>query len=452
MTFKIVNICSFAAVVAIGISGISAPASAVPSYSDQTGDPCSACHVGSFGPQLTPHGRQFKLSGYSDGDKKRVLPLVAGMVETSFTHTAKGQEGGAAPGFHDNNNIAVDQVSLFLAGRIYDHIGVFSQTTWDGVGHHFAWDNTDLRYGNELHVGGVDSVVGVSLNNSPTLSDPYNTTSAWGFPWSASHLAATPAASTMIDGGLAQRVAGVTAYALVNDLVYVEAGGYHSLSAGQLHSLGAAPGDGPVLNGVAPYWRLAVQQEMLQHSFALGTFGMISNVYPNNDRSAGTDRYTDIGFDASYQWHASKRHTVTANASAVLEDRRLSSSVLLGGAENEKGHLNSYKMNASYYYDQTYGLTLGAFKTTGSADAGLYAEDPIGGSANGKPNSTGFVVQADWTPFGKEDSWGTPWANLRLALQYTGYTRFNGLASDYDGNGRKASDNNTLWFLTWVAF
>jgi len=29
-------------------------AHAVPSFAAQTGQPCTACHVGAFGPQLTP--------------------------------------------------------------------------------------------------------------------------------------------------------------------------------------------------------------------------------------------------------------------------------------------------------------------------------------------------------------------------------------------------------------
>src|SRR3546814_12051491 len=39
---------------------------AVPSYSRQTHQACDACHVGSFGPQLTPFGREFKLMGRSE--------------------------------------------------------------------------------------------------------------------------------------------------------------------------------------------------------------------------------------------------------------------------------------------------------------------------------------------------------------------------------------------------
>ena len=71
----------------------------MPSFSDQTGDPCSACHIGSFGPQLTAYGRAFKLTGYTDGSRTRVLPLLSAMLQTSFTNTAKDQSGPAAPGF-----------------------------------------------------------------------------------------------------------------------------------------------------------------------------------------------------------------------------------------------------------------------------------------------------------------------------------------------------------------
>ncbi|EQD66271.1 secreted protein [mine drainage metagenome] len=39
------------------------PAQAVPMFARETGQPCVACHIGGFGPQLTPFGRQFKLDG-----------------------------------------------------------------------------------------------------------------------------------------------------------------------------------------------------------------------------------------------------------------------------------------------------------------------------------------------------------------------------------------------------
>jgi hypothetical protein len=81
--------------------------------------------------------------------------------------------------------------------------------------------------------------------------------------------------------------------------------------------------------------------------------------------------------------------------------------------------------------------------TTGSA---------VTNSANGKPNSNAFIIEADWVPFGKADSWGSPWANLKLGVQYTLYTQFNGGNKNYDGFGRGAGDNNTLFLFAWMAF
>src|SRR5215472_10335335 len=55
------------AVCALSLSllAVGRPAQALPSYAAQTDQPCTACHVGSFGPQLTPTGRAFKIGGYT---------------------------------------------------------------------------------------------------------------------------------------------------------------------------------------------------------------------------------------------------------------------------------------------------------------------------------------------------------------------------------------------------
>lgn len=73
------------------------------------------------------------------------------------------------------------------------------------------------------------------------------------------------------------------------------------------------------------------------------------------------------------------------------------------------------------------------------------------GSANGKPNSNAFIVEADWIPFGKEGSWARPFVNLKIGLQYVIYTQFNGGNANYDGFGRNASGNNTLFLYAWMA-
>jgi hypothetical protein len=110
---------------------------AVPAFADQTTQPCKACHVGGFGPELTPFGREFKLGGYTLRARSSV-PLSA-MAVASWTHTNKDQVQ-PPDNLSANNNLALDQVSGFLAGGVGKHLGGFVQVTYDGVGKAFSWD------------------------------------------------------------------------------------------------------------------------------------------------------------------------------------------------------------------------------------------------------------------------------------------------------------------------
>jgi hypothetical protein len=42
--------------------------------------------------------------------------------------------------------------------------------------------------------------------------------------------------------------------------------------------------------------------------------------------------------------------------------------------------------------------------------------------------------------------------NFQLGAQYTGYTRFNGAAINYDGANRNATSNNTIYLLARFIF
>jgi hypothetical protein len=94
------------------------------------------------------------------------IPLAA-MAIGSFTHTNTAQPDAAAPSFGRNNNFALDQVSVFLAGRVNDYAGGFVQGTYDGVGHSFALDNTDLRLTTPLNL--KDSELRVGCERSQAL-------------------------------------------------------------------------------------------------------------------------------------------------------------------------------------------------------------------------------------------------------------------------------------------
>src|SRR5690349_6620726 len=98
------------------------PAEAVPAFAEQTGRNCAACHVGGFGPELTPFGREFKLGGYTLRMHGSV-PLSA-MAVASWTHTIKDQVL-APEHLGQNDNLVLDQASLFVDGGIGSHFGGF---------------------------------------------------------------------------------------------------------------------------------------------------------------------------------------------------------------------------------------------------------------------------------------------------------------------------------------
>ncbi|WP_428312811.1 cytochrome C [Hydrocarboniphaga sp.] len=424
----------------------SSPANALPSYARQTGEECAACHVGSIGPQLTPHGAKFKMEGYADGKSPSWYVPLSAQAIAGYTNTAKGQEGGAAPGFSSNDNKNLQEASVFVAGRVAEGLGTFMQWTYSDVDRHSSWDQVDVRYARTIDISGKDTIIGVSLNNNPTVSDPFNTLMVWNFPYTSSDLTPGYTGTPILSDGISQQVLGLTAYTQWNDWIYAEAGAYHKLGSKFRDDMGVEVDDQIAINGLSPYFRVAVNHSFNHQYASLGFFGLDTKLQPDPANPA-EDKYQDFGVDGSYQYLGTRKHTFTANARYTHESRTLNGTFDAGGADSAKGHVSEYNLNGSYYYLNTYGATIGAFGTRGNTDATLYGED----SASGSPSTTGMIYQLDWTPFGKEGSWMAPWANLRLALQYTTYSKFNGRSSDYDGNGRSASDNDTLFAWIWLA-
>jgi len=428
----------------------SSPASAVPAFSDQTGQPCQACHVGGFGPQLTPFGREFKLGGYTMRAKAS-LPVSA-MGIASFTHT-RADQNPPPDNFSANDNLSFDQGSLFLAGGAGAHFGGFAQFTYDGVGRHWSWDNLDVRAVTTGHAFGQDAVFGLTLNNNPTVQDGWNTTPAWGFPYTDTTVSQTPGAAPLIDGGLAQGALGLSAYAWIGQKLYLEAGGYISPAAGTLDWLGADPTAPGNIHGVAPYGRIAFQHELGGGTFEAGAFALKAAIYPGRDESSGlTDHYSDVGVDASWLKQLGSGDTVTANLRYVHEAGNFEASCALGligdGSTSQCARvgLNEIRGDVSYSWRNKVGLTLGAFSTTGTSNANLY------GGPNTSPDSTGGMVQLDYTPWGAGNSPFGKRFNMRLGVQYTAYGKFDGARHNYDGAGANAADNNVFRAFTWVAF
>jgi hypothetical protein len=436
--------------VAVGLLMVSwSQAAAIPSFARQTGFDCTACHT-AF-PELTPLGRVFKLNGYVFTSGGAYVPPLAAELQASFSHTEAGQPGGAAPHFHANDNFALQQASLFYGGKIVSHLGAFAQVTYDDVAKRTAIDNTDIRFANTARLGGAPLTYGFTLNNNPTVQDVWNSTPAWGFPFASSSLAPTPAASTLLEGAFAQQVGGLGGYVWWNDLLYGEASAYKFIPKRVQKAFGLDTSGENKLDGTAPYWRLALQENWGVHSLEVGTYGLLAHLFPGSDQSAGSDHLSDVAFDAQYQYLATP-HILSFQMTWIHEDQELRASQALGLADNAVDILQSFRAKASYLYDSMYGFTLSYFTVYGTSDAGLYQPAPISGSRTGSPDSHGWIVELDYLPLSKRPLGFWPWFRAKLSVQYVLYDRFNGAGHNYDGFGRNASDNNTLFLLAWLDF
>ncbi len=442
-----------AILLALAMLIISTPrlAHAVPSYSRQTGLPCASCHYAP--PELTPFGRTFKLEGYTfstkgqiTDDKKdhnaalqllEVFPLSA-ILDVSFTSTKSPQ-----PGTQNGNFQLPQAASLFLAGSWTSHIGSFVQVTYDSQADHFSWDNTDIRYAN--HGGKLfDKPIsyGLTLNNNPTIEDLWNSTPAWGFPWVGSNVAPGPSAGALINGGLAQDVAGIGGYTMWNEHWYLAGTMYRSEHIG-----GTQPNDGVGfginIRGVAPYWRAAWQTSSKNNYLQIGSYGMHVKSSPNTITGL-MDGYTDFAGDFQYDRTIPqfKNDVLSIRGTYIRENSSLLATLAAGGAAQVAHHLNTAQANVEYHFGTKLSATAGLFDVTGTRDLLLFAPVSVAGSSNGSPQSNGYILNASWWPA----------QNIDLAFQYTGYLRFNGAKLNYDGAGRDAVANNTVYLLARFVF
>ena len=432
---------------AVSLMVLPGTAQALPSYAQQTGMPCSQCHTVAFGPQLTAYGRQFKLNGYVWGNSDSHVPLalmtVIGQTHTSADQTEAPEHYGA------NDNFAVNELTGFLAGRLGSHVGSFVEAAYSGTERNLAWGAFDVRSAWSGTLGKTGYVAGVTLNNNPTVTDLWNSTPVWSYPYTGSELAPTPAAAPILYDGISERALGPSFYVMLNNHYYLEVGAYKGLGDSMLKHLGLSADDNLHMKGLSPYWRAVAEFASGPNDFSFGLVGLHSRLHPDTALAA-TDNYSDIGVDGTYQY-SSGHHAVTANMSLVHERRHLNASYQNDESDTVSSTLDSKRVDVTYAYRQTWAASAGVFDTTGSRNNALFAPADTEGSASGSPNSNGYTLQLEYVPFGKQDSLHAPWLNARFGLQYTGYHRFNGGRSNYDGFGRSASANNTLFLFAWLA-
>ncbi len=476
-SMKVNALARFLAVAACtaAAAGAAPAALAVPSFARQTGMACEACHT--VFPELTHFGRVFKANGYTltnlkqvrdvTGKKEELLelaqfPPLSIMAQISYTEMKTpvpdlAAEG--APGVAQNGTAGFpQQLSFFYAGKIAPNFGAYLQLTYANDTGTIGIDNSDLRFASAAVLPDNGTLTyGLSVNNNPTVQDLWNSTPAWGFPYAASNANVSPLAATAISGPYAQNVAGLTAYLYWNESLYVEAGGYRSAKQGVTNALTGAAGplDGTtsnVIQGLAPYWRAAYEYNWSRNSLEVGLYGLDVKVLPGGTPSAPSpligpfNQFDDVAEDLEYQF-IGDQHLFSVLATHIHESMTLNAAFASGASANPSDTLTTSEIAATYYYRRKIGGTLQYFSTTGTTDTGLYPA-PLPGaagvvtSANGSPDTRGWIAELNYLP----------WLNVKVSAQYTWYGKFNGGGSNYDGVGRNASDNNTLYLLLWFAY
>lgn len=390
-------------------AGLLAPqAEAVPSFARQTGLACATCHT--VFPELTAFGRMFKLNGYTLTGIKQVqakestaasglqfneIPPLSAMLQVSGTYKKSDVP---------TSQVSLpDQLSFFFAGEISPHMGSFIQLTMEqGTG--FSLDNTDIRYANRSG----STIYGVTLNNNPTVQDVWNSTPAWGFPWTHGAEISAPVVASL--GGA---VAGAGAYAMWGNGIYTELSLYRD--TGEFD----APSGAPLTvrtRGVSPYWRLAWDKTFESgDSLMVGTYGMRTSLIDGATYAGPADKYTDVAVDTQYEHpFANSSDMLSVHASYTNEKQTLDLS-----APGDSPKLKSLRVDGTYHWGYHTTATLGYAHNSGY---------------DGAYDDNAWTAQLSYLP----------WQNTKFTLQYVKYTKVAG-----DTSSAATSDNNTTLLQAW---
>ncbi|OIQ75001.1 hypothetical protein GALL_433400 [mine drainage metagenome] len=125
---------------------------------------------------------------------------------------------------------------------------------------------------------------------------------------------------------------------------------------------------------------------------------------------------------------------MTVQLARMHQEQTYSDNVLAGLAaplpSGTSDTTDTLRAKVSYVYQAKYGGSLGYFDLTGSTNN------------QGDPATSGMTYEAFLIP--KQ--------NIRVGVQYTAYNKYQGATSNYDGAGRNASDNNSLFLYAWFAY
>ncbi len=347
---------------------------AVPSFARQVQKPCSACHT--IWPNLNQYGRQFKVKAYTDVSPKSklvkkdnlnmlaVLPVSVRVFAYPYFSEDKDDET------KDYTDIP-HEVELFLAGRLTENLGLFSEIEWepkDDVNAELG--PVVLAYQYPMQDG---TTLGLVLFRGSTFhADPFNSLGGRGH--------------SLIYGGSTRRALTLKRgfeFAPFDNNQALLAHGYF-LGNRLYAAIGAMRGeDTKADDPIDGYFRVAWDQPL---SYGAVTFG--GAVYTGKQEGATYESDVD-------------RFYLDASLEAGIDDHLFEVQALYGTGEDDNvggagitKELDGFYLEGSYFFQRKMGV--------------MAAYNAVNFDNDSKDEETIWVIGAKYLP----------WANVKLAIQY----------------------------------
>lgn len=408
----LIGITAFFALTFIGI--MPEKALAVPSFARQVGKPCSACH--SIWPRLNATGREFKEMGYTDvaddyprieGDNLDLLrfgpPLSVSVISFPYSHSKKTDEKGVS------ETRIPDEVAFFFAGRITPNLGAFVEPNWERDTNKV---NVELAKFSAAKRLGSNTVGLVVSKGDVAAADPYNT-----IRFTAFHTINSPAIffDTDARGGGGDLFSfantdnqGAVANGKFFNTIYLAAGAFKGDGASE--NVNSDPADG--------FARLAIEYPITGESIAsIGGFyygGKERYAHLASDEVVSQDlvyesKVARYGVDFQYQMESAPHIIDLVAVYMGGKDKDVWDGSLTGDRSDVQ--FNGCYGEISYFYDRTYGLTVGYDYLKSDDDKSL--------------DKQGATVNVTYQP----------WLNTKIGIEYSHFL----LAND-----EKEDDTNVL--------
>jgi hypothetical protein len=374
---------------------------AVPSYARQVQKPCTACHT--IWPNLNQYGRQFKVKAYTDVSEKweminkdnmnfmTILP-VSGRV--LFFPEITNDTGPSST--------ELDQVALFLAGRLYDYAGVFASAEFSPDDGAFGLPTVKVAFQYPLDKG--NSIGLVAFKGLAASADPFNSLGgrdrdlAWGDESKPFVLRAGWTLNFWNEDNLGYAAHGY----FIGNRLYAAVGAMRGGKADDPSSGAFANSD--TTDPYDMFYRVAWDQKLPNGAVTAGI-----GYYDGKQRfSSGPDFDLTNAFDSKV-----KRTYVDLSLEQNFgEDHMVELQALYGSGKetnvfggDEERKFDGFYIQGSYFYDRMIGLVVSQNDIT-FKDA-LATDNAISPSF-GVDKVTSTLVSLNYLP----------WLNTKVALQY----------------------------------